>query len=170
MPSILFVCTGNLYRSPLAAAFFIRKLQQDGLLDEWVIDTAGTWTTPGQSVPAPILRAAAKQGVNLENHKTKLVSRELLAKFDLVLVMENGHKEALSIEFPSFSCKVHLISEVVDRMEYDIPDPAFSGQDAELVAADMSSLIERGYRTICSLANDLYTSHPLTGENDFKPD
>ncbi len=71
---------------------------------------------------------------------------------DLILVMERGHKEALSVEFPSARKKIYLLSKAVDDQEYDIPDPLKSGQAIDVLAADISELIERGYPKIIELA------------------
>jgi protein-tyrosine phosphatase len=163
MPGILFVCTGNLYRSPLAAAFFRAKLLADGRND-WTVDSAGTWTQPGQPVSPETIRAAAKFGANLEGHLSQLISADLLSRFDLALVMEQGHKEALDQEFPFASRKTHLISQVVDCLVYDIPDPLSSGQELDILASDLFKLVERGYQTICGLAQDAAVSKPTLGD------
>ena len=160
MPSILFICTGNLFRSPLAAAFFKQRLGQVDAHTDWRIDSAGTWTTTGQSVPAAMLHASEKLGASLEGHLTKVVDGDLLAGFDLILVMEAGHKEALNVEFPFAAEKTFLLSEVVDQIKYDVPDPAISGQEAERVASDMFNLIERGFERISRLAISLSSAHP----------
>lgn len=154
MPAILFVCTGNLYRSPLAEAFFRGRLRahQTG---NWVVASAGTWTTPGQPSPSIVVRAAEKFGASLENHRAQLVSADLLSRFDLVLVMERGQKEALDYEFPSASHKIHLLSQAVDHMDYDIADPLTSGQQIYSLADDLHKLIGRGYVAICGLALEL---------------
>jgi len=152
MPSVLFVCTGNLYRSPLAAAFFCRKLNEAGQASEWVVDSAGTWTTPGQPISPTTAQAAMKYDVNLEGHRTQLINAEQLARADLILVMENGHREALNIEFPFARGKVHLISEVVDQLTYDIPDPAISGQEIDTVVSELYKLMDRGFPAIVHLA------------------
>ena len=153
MPAILFVCTGNLYRSPLAAAFFRAKLLADRRSD-WTVDSAGTWTLPDQPVSPETVRAAAKFGASVEGHLSQLISADLLSRFDLVLVMEQGHKEALDQEFPFASRKTHLISQVVDHLGYDVPDPLRSGQGLDILASDLYKLIERGYPTICGLAKE----------------
>lgn len=150
MPGILFVCTGNLYRSPLAAAFMRQKLETEP--GAWKVDSAGTWTLPGQPVSPETVHAAAKFGASLEGHRSQLVSADLLSRFDLVLVMEKGHKEALDQEFPVFSAKTHLISHVIDQINYDIPDPVHSGQEIAVLASDIFKLVERGYKAICELA------------------
>jgi protein-tyrosine-phosphatase len=157
MPNVLFVCTGNLYRSPLAAAFFRARLIANSQGD-WVVESAGTWTLPGQPIPPETLRAAAKFGANVEGHLSQLISADLLSRFDLVIVMEKGHKEALDQEFPFTSHKTHLISQVVDRLVCDIPDPLNSGQEIDMLASDLYKLIERGYPTICELAQDASAS------------
>lgn len=160
MAGILFVCTGNLYRSPLAAAFFRRKLQETGQPGEWVVDSAGTWTAPGQSLPAATIQVAGRFGIDLDNHLTKLITADLLAGADLVLVMEKGHKEALDIEFPLARGKIHLLSAVVDHMAYDIPDPAASMQDLESIALELHKLMDRGCQAICDLVQAGQNSNP----------
>ena len=151
MPSILFVCTANLYRSPLAAAFFFRKLTAEGLTRRWRVASAGTWTTSGQRVPSNVLLAAGAAGLDLASHLTRQVDRDLLARFDLILVMEKGHREALRIEFPFVQEKVHLLSEVADQLEYDVADPANSGLATSEIVAAISGLIDRAYPHICQL-------------------
>ena len=51
MPTVLFVCTGNLHRSPLAAAF-LRRLLQESKLAGWQVESAGTWTVSEKRLPA----------------------------------------------------------------------------------------------------------------------
>lgn len=152
MYRILFVCTANLYRSPLAAAFFCRKLQADGLTRRWRVASAGTWTTPGRRVPSDVLMAAGRLGIDLTSHLTRQVDHDLLSKFDLILVMEKGHREALRIEFPFIQEKIHLLSELADQLEYDIGDPAKPRVDINEIVIEMSRLIERAYPNICQLA------------------
>jgi protein-tyrosine phosphatase len=153
MPSILFVCTGNLYRSQFAAAFFQSHLQAANLLD-WRVGSAGTWTRPGRPIPPDAIQTAAKFKVDLAGRRSQLVDRKLLSDFDLILVMEKGHKEALCHEFPEFCGRIHLLSEVVEKMVYDIPDPVFPGQDVESIALNLYNLIEQGFQDICLLAQD----------------
>jgi protein-tyrosine phosphatase len=159
MPSVLFVCTGNLYRSPLAAAFFRAQLPAN-ICNDWTVASAGTWTQSGQPVTPETIRAAAKFGANVEGHLSQLIGADLLSRFDLVLVMEKGHKEALIQEFPFASYKIHLISQVVDNLVYDIPDPMNSGQEIEILASDLFKLVGKGFKTICDLAQDASISKP----------
>ena len=152
MSSVLFICTGNIYRSPLSAAFFLKQLQQAGQESGWRAESAGTWTVPGQTAPADVLDVASRYDVDLKKHVTRLVDRELLEAFDLILVMERGHKEALAFEFPSISGKLHLLSDAADHLIYDIPDPATSDLGLDEIADQLFKLIERGYQDIYELA------------------
>ncbi|HUH97904.1 MAG TPA: hypothetical protein VLZ89_11125 [Anaerolineales bacterium] len=158
MPSVLFVCTANQYRSPIAAARFRAKILQDGRPGVWNISSAGTWTTPG--LPAlPLARKLAhSHGVSLDDHRTRLVSKAQITEFDLVLVMESGHKEALLTEFPFAAGYLFMLSEVVDGLQYDIHNPTSSQEEAEKCIGDLCELLERGYEKICQLAEAICVS------------
>jgi protein-tyrosine-phosphatase len=70
--------------------------------------------------------------------------------------MEMGHKEALESEFPAVQNRVFLLSEVVDNMLYDIPDPALSEESSpQEIANEVCNLVWKGFRSICSQAERL---------------
>jgi len=153
MPSVLFVCTGNQYRSPLAAAAFLKRLELDGRLGAaaWTVGSAGTWTASGLPPLPEALRVARDLGLSLADHRTSALEAGALSRSDLVLVMEQGHKESILSEFPSARGKVHLLSEAVDQTAYDIPDPAAPDVELAQVARQVYDLIGRGYESICRL-------------------
>jgi protein-tyrosine phosphatase len=152
MPSVLFVCTGNQYRSPIAAAAFRRQLNDRESAEQWIVASAGTWTDPGLPPFPDSVRVAQDLGLNIMDHTTRTVTADELAKYDLVLVMEQGHKEAIMREFSLTCRKLHLLSEVVDHIEYDISDPANAYVDAKEIAIEVCGLIQRGFSQICALA------------------
>lgn len=153
MPSILFVCTANLFRSPIAAACFSDRLTKKNWKGEWNIRSAGVWTTPG--IPAlPVTQTVAKRlNLSLEQHRSSVVSAELLAAQDLIIVMETGQKEALQHEFPAARERTYLLSEVAEAKTYDIQDPIQEGLErcAE-VGTEIQGLIEKGFYRICDRA------------------
>ncbi|MGD8406324.1 MAG: allantoate amidohydrolase [Anaerolineales bacterium] len=153
MPAILFVCTANQFRSPIAAACFSKKLASMGWKGDWMIRSAGTWTSPGEPALPAAVAAARKIGVSLDGHETCAITPELISVQDLILVMESGHKEALQHEFPLFSKRVFLLSEVIrDKIE-DIQDPVKSDTDNFIESANqISDMIERGFYRICGKA------------------
>jgi protein-tyrosine phosphatase len=155
MPSILFICTANHYRSPIAAAYFRKKLLEEERPGTWVIGSAGTWTIPDLPASPFAVRLAECQGLSLAGHKTYLVSEAQLIYFDLILVMEAGHKEALLVEFPSIQGRIYLLSEVIDSVCYDVSDPARFPEHAQKLIVELLQLIDRGYQAICALAESL---------------
>lgn len=156
MPSVLFVCTANQFRSPLAAALLARQIQHDRLSGDWQVESAGTWTQPGFPVAPFVAQIAGEFGLKgLENHRTRQVDLGLLSRFDLCIVMESGHKEALENEFPDIRERFHLLSTIVEGVPYDIPDPAKPGVDSGEVARELQSLIGRGAGKILGLTQTL---------------
>jgi protein-tyrosine-phosphatase len=137
----------------LAAAFLRDELRDTPGGIEWVIDSAGTWTTTGAPIHSQTIEDARRFGLDVRTHKSKQVSAELLSRYDLILVMETGHKEALRIEFPHQSKKIFMLSEIVDGFIYDIPDPfTKEGNDDLDVVNELHKVIKRGYKKIFALA------------------
>ena len=156
MPSVLFVCRANQFRSPVAAACFLRALKQQEIGSGWVVESAGTWTKTGLPVPSIVLRVTRRLGLSgLTRHVTRQLTAEILDQFDLIVVMESGQKEAIVSEFPARRRCVYLLSEIVDGTAYDIADPAMPGIDPDRVADEISLLINKGAVQIMRLAQSL---------------
>ena len=157
MPSILFVCTANRFRSPLAAALLKQVLAEVyGASHSWIVGSAGTWAEPGQPVVPAVLGVARHFGIDLAGHRTTRVNGQMLSEYDLILVMQSSQKEALQSEFPARADSIYLFSNVVERGAYDIPDLYGSEQEAMEVGLDLNELIRRGQERICVLAGALH--------------
>jgi protein-tyrosine phosphatase len=153
MPSVLFVCTANQFRSPIAAACLLELLGHENLDQKWKVESAGTWAQNGLRAPGITLQVAASLGLSgLESHLTRQVDGHLLDQFDLIILMEMGHKEAISSEFPSVRQRLYLLSEIVVSIPYDIPDPVDSSVDPFDVGREICNLIEQGKEKILQLA------------------
>jgi protein-tyrosine-phosphatase len=123
MPSVLFVCTANICRSPMASAIFAKIVAQRAAGENWRIESAGTWAVDGlPAVQNTQLTLSSLYKIDIQEHRSRCVSPELLGSFDLILTMEKGHKEALQIEFPEIAERVYLIGEMVGG-EGEIQDP-----------------------------------------------
>lgn len=156
MPSVLFVCTANRFRSPLAAAWFQRCLAQETDTREWMVGSAGTWSESGQAIVPSAKWMAEHFGVRLESHRSIRVSSDLLVQYNLILVMEKSHLEALLVEFPKLQDKIFLLTKIAGGLAYDIPDPAIYHDESYLdVAKELTSLIGRGLQKICLLARQI---------------
>ena len=156
MPSILFVCTANQFRSPLAAACLLQAMAEERATETWIVESAGTWTKDNMPAAKITLRTARQIGVHgLHGHRTRQINQFLLHQYDLILVMGRGHKEAISIEFPFVRGRLYLLSEVVDDAVYDIADPGEGGADPHEIGRELSLLITGGKEKIIQLATSL---------------
>lgn len=122
MPSILIVCTANQCRSPLGEGLLQRFLTTEYPRQVWQVQSAGTWAANGRPAHPDMRTAAAEAGLNLNNHRARNVDSIDLESYDLILTMEQSHKEALQIEFPAVRNRVYLLSEMLG-ITYDVPDP-----------------------------------------------
>ena len=157
MPSILFVCTANICRSPMAAVLF-QRLAQEKLADQpWCIESAGTWTRGGQPASAGAQAAMRSRGLDLSRHRSREVTREMLASFDLVLTMERAHQEAIRAEFPQLAGRVFMLSEAAGSRG-DIEDPYGGAQaDYDETADLLERLLRSGFERIIQLAQNAAT-------------
>jgi protein-tyrosine-phosphatase len=165
MPSILFVCTANRFRSPLAAAILRKALHVMGMSDSWEIGSAGTWAETGQPALTYVAEAAQHFGLDLSGHRSRRVSEALLSQYDLILVMQASQREALLSEFPSLEERIYLLSHVAERRSYDIPDVPGSAHELLAVITELQSLIRRGTESICVLATYLYNTRQRAQES-----
>ncbi|MBC2696729.1 MAG: low molecular weight protein arginine phosphatase [Desulfobacteraceae bacterium] len=105
---ILFVCTGNICRSPFAEGL-LKKLVQKKSLDDIVIDSAGLLVLPGNSAGSLAQKVAAEYDVDLSGHIAKSVKEDIVNRSDLILVMENSHAKDILNAFTEAEDKVFLI-------------------------------------------------------------
>ncbi len=108
MTQILFVCSANRYRSVIAAACFRDEAMKRDQGDRWTILSAGTWTTDGLPPMTEAILGAKQIGLDIQKHRSRAITKEMLQSADLVLVMEKGQQEALQIEFPFLPQKNHV--------------------------------------------------------------
>lgn len=153
-PSVLFVCTANRIRSPLAAALFRNDLLREGLpLDRWRVNSAGTWVQEGMPSPEEVIQASFARGLDLRKHRSQKINEGLLSSHKLILVMEQGHKEALSHVFPHHAGRVFMLSEMSNATEEIKDPPSVTPSDIEKLLDQISLLIEKGMPRILLLAH-----------------
>jgi protein-tyrosine-phosphatase len=150
--TILVVCTGNLCRSPMAAAFLQARLDQDRERQDWQVLSAGTWASEGRPASPYAIAEMMERGIDIGAHRSRNTEENLIREADLILVMTRNHAKALSAAFPDQSDKLYLLSDMV-RESYDISDP-YGGTRFEYsyVAQELERLIDAGYDRIVSLA------------------
>jgi protein-tyrosine phosphatase len=152
MPTVLFVCTANICRSPVAEVLFRRWLQLHAIPGEWRVGSAGTWTMPGASASFNSQQVAAARGLDLSRHRSRQVDEDLLAETDVALCMTRGHVEALQVEFPEYAHRVHLWTALAGP-GYDVADP-YGGPlpGYETMAREFEYLVQATGERIVGLA------------------
>lgn len=151
MPAILFVCTANICRSPMASGLFKTMLDEAQIPGVWRVESAGTWALEGEPAATGSQAVMSERGINISKHRAQNVSRELLQSFDLILTMESGHKESLRVEFPDLSGRIYLLSEMVNQKD-DIDDP-YGGtiSEYEQAADEIEGYLNKGFDEIVGM-------------------
>lgn len=119
--SILVVCVGNICRSPTAE----RLLKQ--ALPHKTISSAGISALAGHAADDTATAVADQNGVSLEGHVARQLTRELCQQHDLILVMEQKHIDAVTRIAPEVRGKTMLYGHWIKR---DIPDPYRQSREA----------------------------------------
>ncbi len=152
--TVLFVCTGNVCRSPMAAGLFYDKLvreKADGLVR---IRSAGVWALEGLAASAYARQVMSERNLDIHSHRGRNITQQDVDEADLILVMTQRHKEIIRRDTTGAEGKVHLLTEMAGQ-PYDIRDP-YGGSLPEYrqTASELADLIERGYPRIMELLAD----------------
>ena len=147
MPAVLFVCTANICRSPIAVGIFNKILDEQNPEGDWRVESAGTWGLDGEPAAAGSLAVMKNNGIDISEHRARSVNQDLLQVFDLILTMESGQKESMRMEFPEVSDRIFLLSEMVNQKQ-DVDDP-YGGvfSEYEQAADEIEEYLMGGYDT-----------------------
>lgn len=140
VPSVLFVCLGNICRSPAAEGVFLHLLEKRGLLGKVRVDSAGTYGGHVGAPPDPrMVQAAGKRGIALAHH-ARQVTREDLDVFDLVVAMDHANWHNLRHLHHEPKAHLHLLGEFLPSHHPapakeghaptapEVPDPYYGGE------------------------------------------
>jgi protein-tyrosine phosphatase len=131
MVAVLFVCMGNICRSPSAEGAFLRLLEENGLLAHIEVDSAGThgYHVGGQA-DSRSMAHAQKRGIDITPHRARQVASEDFERYDYILAMDNDNYERLQAQCPDEHLeKVQLFLEYAPHMKLtEVPDPYYGGE------------------------------------------
>src|SRR5947209_20053459 len=117
---ILFVCTGNICRSPLAAALLQRALAQRGI-DGLEVASAGTGAWDGAPASEGAYLVGLERGLDLSGHRARLLTRELVDQADLILTMARHHRAR--VDELGGEGKVFVLGEYAGKGGDEVSDP-----------------------------------------------
>ncbi len=142
MVAVLFVCTGNICRSPTAEGLFRHKARAAGLDGQVSIESAGTTAYHEGEPPDPrAAEAARRRGYSLDGQTARPVRRGDFDRFDLLVAMDRGHVNRLRSLAPDDTARarVVLMSTFARRPNTprDVPDPYYGGGDGFEQVLDM---------------------------------
>ena len=131
MKTILFVCYGNICRSPMAEGF-LKKMLKEKISDTKRIQVLSAGLNAlGSSPTKEATEIMKKEGIDISGFRSKRLSGELIDKADLVLTMEKSHKETILSLLPQYAHKIFTLKEFAGETEnIDISDPYGGGLEA----------------------------------------
>ena len=145
---VLFVCLGNICRSPTAEAIFRHQVERNSLGSRIFVDSAGTgdWHV-GKAPDRRAREAASARGYRLDHLRARQVSAEDFTRFDYILAMDETNLANLEALRPGdFAGHLGLFLDFADYGEIrEVPDPYFGGQAGFELVLD---LIENGARRL----------------------
>ncbi|MDR2787670.1 MAG: low molecular weight phosphotyrosine protein phosphatase [Candidatus Accumulibacter sp.] len=143
---ILFVCTGNICRSPAAEGIVRALAEKAGLSRFLEVDSAGTHAYDAGDRPDPRMRkAAARRGYDLGGLRSRRLSDEDFFRFDQILAMDHQNLDHLQRKCPSgLRDKLRLFIDFAETGEDDIPDPYYGSVEGFERVLDLCEAAGKG--------------------------
>ncbi|MBN2910150.1 low molecular weight phosphotyrosine protein phosphatase [Polycladomyces sp. WAk] len=148
MISVLFVCLGNICRSPMAEAVFRHMVKEEGLEDRIRVDSAGTgdWHT-GEPPHHGTRRILKQYGISDEGIRARQVKKRDLEDFDYIIAMDDSNLANLRRLADRHHQRLYRLTDFIPDTTYtEVPDPYYTGnfeEVYELVSAGCRGLLER---------------------------
>jgi glycine hydroxymethyltransferase len=145
MKNILFVCTGNVCRSPMAEGIFRHAVLGRG---DYRVASAGLGAMEGQPPSAHAVQALKELGIDISGQRSRLLSPDLVEQADYIFGMTHSHIDTVMMLYPSAAEKTFLLrefDETLDQFEKDISDPIGGSYEIYLNCRDQ---IEQGIVSI----------------------
>ena len=139
--NVLFVCLGNICRSPSAEGVFSQVLEAQGMQDKVTVDSCGIgdWHI-GKSPDARAQQAASRRGIDISHLRARQLCREDFARFDYILAMDHDNLDAIQAMQPAdYAGESCLFLAFAGQPDSAVPDPYYGGEEG---FEDVLNLIE----------------------------
>lgn len=142
MKSIMFICTGNICRSPMAHAYMQKRLYDLNKQNEYIISSCGTNAIYGQCATDNAIESMKKYDIDLTRHRATSIEDSNILDYDIILVLTKNHKREVLQIYPSLNEKMFTLKEYVNNEEMykDIDDPW--GLDINVYNATAKDIVE----------------------------
>ncbi|WP_178024043.1 low molecular weight protein-tyrosine-phosphatase [uncultured Paenibacillus sp.] len=145
---VLFVCLGNICRSPMAEAVFRHLVSEAGISERFAIDSAGTgnWHT-GNPPHHGTRRILDQYGISYEGLKARQVAQDDFAQFDYIVAMDNQNERDLKALARQTDARIVKLLDLVPESQLkEVPDPYYTGNFEEVYG-----LVQQGCRALLEL-------------------
>lgn len=138
MKKLVFVCSGNTCRSPMARALFGQLLKEaDPIkLDEYEIVSAGIFAVEGVPASPEAIEVMNEVGLDLNDHQARKVTREILENATWVVTMSQSHRDYIIELYPEIKSRVASVYEFAGQEHQEISDPFGGGVDVYRACRD----------------------------------
>jgi protein-tyrosine phosphatase len=146
MVRILFVCMGNICRSPVAQGVFEDVARREGLADEMSVDSAGThgFYHAGKPPDPRARESALSRGIDISDQRARLLEPEDCERFDYILTMDEENYRTVSSLCRGSAVVRPFLDYATDSPEREVPDPYHGGTHGFEHALDLIELAAEG--------------------------
>jgi RpiB/LacA/LacB family sugar-phosphate isomerase len=166
MKTILFVCTGNICRSPMAEGLLRHMTQERGGYEAL---SAGVGAVDGQRPSPYAIQALNELGIDISGQRSRMLTPDLVDRADYIFGMTQGHVDTIALLYPRAAEKTFLLREFDDTLESfekDIPDPIGEGLE---VYRECRDKIEQGIVSMLRYLEQAETSAAAAGSATARP-
>ncbi len=134
--SILFVCLGNICRSPAAEGIFRKMVDEEKLAID--IDSAGTggWHT-GKPPDPRMQKTALARGYNLSTLRARQINRQDCQNFDYIIAMDKDNLREIKRLCPNSKAEIKLFLDYAPSSKTEVPDPYYGGREGFNIVIDL---------------------------------